>query len=32
MLHASLLAGAGIAAEAADPADFASVLARLRLG
>jgi 23S rRNA pseudouridine1911/1915/1917 synthase len=30
MLHASRLAGAGLAAEAPDPADFAAVLARLR--
>jgi 23S rRNA pseudouridine1911/1915/1917 synthase len=32
MLHASRLAGAGIEAEAPDPADFAAALARLRAG
>jgi 23S rRNA pseudouridine1911/1915/1917 synthase len=30
MLHASRLAGAGVEAEAPDPADFAAALARLR--
>jgi 23S rRNA-/tRNA-specific pseudouridylate synthase len=31
MLHASRLAGEGVAAEAPDPPDFAAALARLRL-